>query len=175
MEKLSMEIRPLTADDAALFWSLRLRALWDSPEAFGSSYDESVDTPVEEVAGRLRNEGRSPDNFVLAGFAGGEPAGLVGLAREQGRKMQHKAMIWGVWVAPEFRGQGIGRKLVEEAISRARSIAGLEQLHLTVVTANDAARHLYRSLGFEVYGLEPHALKVEGRYLDEELMVLHLS
>ena len=41
--------------------------------------------------------------------------------------------------------------------------------------AQDAARHLYRLLGFEVYGLEPRALKMGDQFLDEELMVLRLS
>lgn len=37
--------------------------------------------------------------------------------------------------------------------------------------ANVVARRLYASLGFTEYGIEMHSLKVEGRYLDEVLMV----
>jgi RimJ/RimL family protein N-acetyltransferase len=46
---------------------------------------------------------------------------------------------------------------------------------LTVVTINRAARGLYLSLGFKSYGIENAALKLDGRYLDEELMELKLS
>ena len=45
------------------------------------------------------------------------------------------------------------------------------QIHLSVVSENAAARQLYLSAGFRVYGLDPRALKVENRYLDEDLMV----
>jgi len=79
------------------------------------------------------------------------------------------------YVAPEARGQHVGRLLMETAIARARSVPGLEQLHLTVVTTQTPARALYRSLGFVSHGSMPHALKLpDGRYLDEDLMVLWL-
>ena len=48
----------------------------------------------------------------------------------------------------------------------------MEQIQLSVVTTNESARRLYRSLGFQVYGLEPAALKLDGRDLDEEHMYL---
>jgi ribosomal protein S18 acetylase RimI-like enzyme len=169
-----MQVRQLTVEDAALFWDLRLRALKGSPEVFGSSYEESINNPPDHAEKRLSNEGASPDNFVLGAWDGAQLIGMVGLRREEQKKMQHKAMIWGVWVEPEARGRGVARALMQEAIARARTIPGLEQLYLSVVTTNDTARRLYRSLGFEVYGLEPHALKVDGCYMDEELMVLWL-
>jgi ribosomal protein S18 acetylase RimI-like enzyme len=75
-------------------------------------------------------------------------------------------------VAAEMRRRGVGRALLLEACARARQVEGLEQLHLTVATTNAAARHLYRSVGFRPYGVEPHALKLGDRYWDEELMVL---
>ena len=56
----------------------------------------------------------------------------------------------------------------------ANRLSGLEQLHLMVVTTNDAARSLYRSMGFEVYGTVLQAFKVDEQYWDEELMVLRL-
>jgi ribosomal protein S18 acetylase RimI-like enzyme len=80
-----------------------------------------------------------------------------------------------MYVAPEARGQGVGKALLQEVISRASELAGLEQINLMVVTTNIAARRLYLSLGFRVYGLEYHAMKRGDVYWDEELMVLVLS
>ena len=71
------------------------------------------------------------------------------------------------------RGRSVGRALITDLIARAPQ--GLEQLLLSVSSAQDAARQLYRSLGFEDYGLERRALKVEGRYVDEAHMVLWLK
>jgi len=60
-------------------------------------------------------------------------------------------------------------------ITQANHLSGLEQLHLMVVTTNDAARSLYRSMGFEVYGTVLQAFKEDEQYWDEELMVLRLQ
>jgi ribosomal protein S18 acetylase RimI-like enzyme len=45
-------------------------------------------------------------------------------------------------------------------------------LLLAVAVGQDSAKQLYESLGFEVYGREPRAIKLGDRYVDEELMVL---
>jgi ribosomal protein S18 acetylase RimI-like enzyme len=81
-----------------------------------------------------------------------------------------------MYIEPEFRGKGIGKSLLLSLIEKATSeCEGLEQIHLTVVSNNEPAKRLYTSLGFEVYGVEPHALKFGGHYLDEDLMILRLG
>jgi len=169
-----MNIRKLTEADTEAFWNLRLQGLRDSPEAFGSSYEESVTTPLASVVQRFQNESTAGDNFILGAFEG-SLVGVVGFYRNQRIKDQHKGTIWGMYVIPEMRGRGIGKALMSQAIAYAASVPGIIQIHLAVVTTQDAPRHLYRSLGFEVYGLEPRALKVGDQYLDEELMILRLS
>ena len=57
----------------------------------------------------------------------------------------------------------------------AKRITDIEQIHLTVVSSNKAANSLYASFGFVTYGIEKNALKVDGTYFDEELMVLFLK
>jgi len=169
-----VEIRTLTEADAASYWALRLRALRDEPASFGRAYEDERDRPLTAISERFRNEWHSPENFVLGAVVDGL-VGTVGLVRHQGRKERHKADIWGVYVVPEARGQGIGRALMLEVIARAKALPGLEQINLGVTTSNAAARALYSSLWFNTYGLERHALKVDGRYVDEEYMVLWLE
>lgn len=70
--------------------------------------------------------------------------------------------------------RGIGKALVVEAIARNRSIDGVEQVELTVVAGEGAARSLYLSVGFEVQGVLRRAMKSGGQYFDEEEMVLWL-
>ena len=61
-----------------------------------------------------------------------------------------------------------------ELIRKAKNCDGLEQLNLAVVSNNVAAKQLYNSLGFKVYGVERKALKFDGCYFDEDLMVLNI-
>lgn len=169
-----MIIRRLAEDDAGVFRELRLRALRESPEAFGSSYEETVGQPLASMAQRLRPDPDAPHDFVLGAFA---PVlvGMVGFRREQRRKTRHKGAIWGMYVAREMQGSGIGRALLERLLAKAREQPALEQITLYVVSSNLTARHLYASCGFTVYGVEPRALKLDDGYLDEDLMILQLQ
>lgn len=167
-----MIIRKLTEEDLDQLWSIRLRSLQDNPEAFGSTYEETRQRGKESYRQRLRQP--HAETFYVGAFEDERLVGIVGFFRESGTKGQHKGYIISMYVAPEQRGRGVGKALVAEAITQARTIPGLEQLLLAVVTTNTAARRLYRSLGFEVYGLEPHAMKYGDQYWDEELMILRL-
>ena len=89
-------------------------------------------------------------------------------------KERHKAQVWGVYVTESARGQGVGKALLEALTKRAKTYPDLEQLSLGVATEQRAARRLYASFGFEVWGLERRALKLPDRYIDEEYRVLWL-
>ncbi|KXK57730.1 MAG: Mycothiol acetyltransferase [Chlorobi bacterium OLB7] len=79
-----------------------------------------------------------------------------------------------MYVAPEARGNGYGRRLLEFVIQRAGTMPGLEQILLWVVPTNTAAHTLYQSLGFVTFGIERHAMKTEDGYADEAFMALFL-
>jgi len=150
---------------------LRLRALKDNPEAFASTYEEIL---IRGKAYFIHRIHPKEDAFYLGAF---EPdlAGMVYFRRDEGRKNLHKGRILGMYVQPESRGRGVGKVLLQEVITQANQLSGLEQLHLMVVTTNDAARALYLSMGFEVYGKVLQAFKEGEQYWDEELMVLRLK
>ena len=160
------QMRQLNGADAEAFQALRLEALERHPAAFAASHVEEAGHCLAEVAKRL------DQGAVFGAFIEGLLAGSAGFAQPERAKKCHKGVLWGVYVRAPVRGQGLGRGLVEQVIDYARG--RVEQLHATVTTSNQAARQLYRGLGFQTYGLEPRGLKVAGRYFDQELMVLLL-
>ena len=60
-----MLFRALTPEDAAAFQALRLRGLQECPEAFASSYEEEVDTPLSEIENRLQLK---DDSVIFGSF-----------------------------------------------------------------------------------------------------------
>lgn len=167
-------VRPLGLDEFGAWHAVRLRALRDHPDAFGASYeDEAADGSAARRA-RFEASARGEGSAIFGAFAGGEMVGIGGVVRATGRKDAHRATVWGMYVAPEARGRGAGAGLVVAAVAAARAW-GCAQVHLTVVAGNGPAERLYRRAGFEAYGIDPRALHVDGRYLDELLMVRFLD
>jgi ribosomal protein S18 acetylase RimI-like enzyme len=160
------DLRRLTPDDAALYRSIRLEGLADSPDAFSSTLEAEIDWPLDAFAARLG------DTRVVGAFSGSHLAGVAGFAVVAGPKHAHKGVLWGMYVRPAYRGAGLGRMLVEAVIEHARE--RVELLQLFVVSDNLGARRLYESLGFAEYGVEWHATKYRGRYHDDVLMALPL-
>ena len=165
-----MHIRSLGPDDAAAFQALRLRALRESPEAFGSTHEEEADTPLPTIADRLGADARDGNSFVLAAVLDDALVGLAACFRNTRLKERHRASIGGMYVAPEARGRGLGARLLDAVVARARQWPGLEQLTLTVVPESAAARRLYLRQGFQPFGRAPRAFRQGERYFDEEYL-----
>lgn len=171
MEKA--EVRLLTGNDATQYRRVRLQALSEHPEAFGSSAEDFAVRPLEEIADRLRNQSQG---FSLFGaFAGGELVGLVGFGRDSGLKVRHRGGIYQMYVTPAQRGRGLGWRLLEAAVAYARQLPGLEEINLAVTIGNGPARRLYERFGFVYSHTEPRYIKLDGRYYDIDWMTLRLE
>lgn len=163
-----LQIRMLGPDDARAFQALRLQGLEECASAFASSYEEECETPVALIAQRLAP---APDRAVFGAILEQRLIGIVGVQREHHRKLAHKAFIWGMYVAPDGRRQGVGRQLMQRALQHAQSMPGVRQVNLGVNAANFAAMALYESFGFRSFGLERRFMQIDGELHDEVHMV----
>lgn len=164
-------IRRLGAAEAADYRSIRLAALKGAPEAFGSSYEAEARRPLAHFVERVAT---CPTFGAYQGpYERNRIVGMAGYKREESARDRHKAFVWGTYVEPAVRRRGVARALMEALMREAAH--EVEQLTLSVVKDNEPAAALYRGLGFEVYGVEPRALKSAAGYADEVLMVCYLA
>jgi len=169
-----VELRVLTPVDASVFRDLRLRALEESPEAFGSSYEEDAARPLDEIADRLRPMRQPTGRVTMGAFMGERLVGIAACIQATHLKARHKADIYGMYVAPEARGRGVGRTLLARLIDEARKWQQVEWINLTVVERGTVARRLYAAAGFQEFGREIDGLR-QGGIKDTVLyLTLHL-
>lgn len=161
-----IKIRRLGILDAEDYRAIRLAALKQAPEAFGSTYEVEAARSAADFADRLAI------SVVFGAYAGEKIVGVAGFKREIGQKDAHKGFVWGMYVRPGLRRHGVGAALIEALLQYAGQV--VEQLTLTVVKGNDAAVAMYQKFGFEIYGVEPRALRSDTGYSDEVLMVRFL-
>lgn len=171
-----VHVRPLAPEDAEALYALRLAALEANPEAFLRHVDEERAGGVERQRARLEANAASDGEATLFGaFAGDRLVGMLGLIRDADRKRRHRAVVVAVYVAPEQRGRGIAGRLLDAALARARTLPGIEIVYLSAAAGNEPALTLYRSRGFEVWGVEPDFLRVDGHPHDEVHLLLRLG
>jgi GNAT superfamily N-acetyltransferase len=138
---MALVIRRLGPEEWPAYRAVRLRALRDTPEAFGSTAADAERLTPADWARRLADR----TTFVAA--AGQELVGLVsGAVHSAG-----EAELISMWVAPGWRRQGVGRRLVDAVVDWAAA-AGFERLRLWVAIGNDAAERLYAERGFNRTG-----------------------
>ncbi|MDJ0946905.1 MAG: GNAT family protein [Kiloniellales bacterium] len=164
---MDIQVRRLTEDDAEGFREIRLEALKSHPESFQSTYESAAELPLDAFAQRLRRYA------LFGGFIGDELYGFVGFFPLRNPKISHKGIMWGMFVKEDARGTGLAEAMVGAVLDHAQGT--VEQVLLSVIVENKRARRFYEKMGFEPFGLERRALKIDGRYYDEEFRVKYLG
>jgi RimJ/RimL family protein N-acetyltransferase len=165
---VSYSIRRLSAADVEAYRAIRLEALTNHPESYGSSPERFVATSTESIIDMLTRMA-----FFGAFTGAGELAGLTAYGRDDGERERHRGWLFQVYAKPVLRGTGAALALIEAAVEHART--EVIQVHLMVGAHNAPAIRLYEKAGFSIYGTDPRCLYVNGRYIDEHMMVRFLD
>lgn len=159
-------VREVTASDIDAFWQLRLQALRDHPEAFGSDYVTSRQQgPTYAERGYF--DGNT--NRLFAAFtAEGALVAQAGTYAETGKR-SHIANVISVYTHPDHRGQHLASRLVQACIDHLRSQPGITSIRIAVNARNVAAIRTYEKLGFVTWGEEPDAIRTADGSCHNEL------
>jgi len=135
---------------------LRLRALRTDPSAYGSSYEEAKKFKEDEWKRRMKS--------TLFALTADEPIGMIVCYFNEGLKTRHIASIYGFYVSPERRGEGVGTKLFDRALALIQRNRRIIKITLAVNPEQRVALRIYRKAGFVVSGRTEKELKVGRKF-----------
>jgi GNAT superfamily N-acetyltransferase len=138
-------VREMVPDEWRTLREIRLAALRDAPDAFGSTYGEQA--AFGEVDWRRRITNGGAFLAYLPEVSTAEPVGLAGGYQPAPGVVELVSM----YVRPEGRGRGVGEALVEAVIGWARAM-NATTVHLWVTETNKHAVALYERCGFSPTG-----------------------
>lgn len=141
-------IERITLGSALVFKDVRLRALQEAPTAFSSTYAKESAFPDEEWKKRAMRWSSGGSAGFLA-FDGGRGCGMVFSFAEE--LDPQRAQVVSMWVAPEVRREGVGRRLIEAVVEWARG-REMRDVKLMVTSVNHGAIAFYERLGFRMTG-----------------------
>jgi ribosomal protein S18 acetylase RimI-like enzyme len=146
-------VRRAVLGDEPILREVRLQALSDAPDAFGSTYEREVARTKSEWQRWLS---------VGAIFILYEPEGargmVAGLHDEADPAVVH---LMAMWVHPKVRGSGGAAELVAAVVAWSRSESA-KSVRLKVIQGNERARGFYERMGFRTTGREEMRLR-DGR------------
>jgi GNAT superfamily N-acetyltransferase len=160
-----LKIRNFAPQEWEIYKQLRLRALAESPEAFGSTLAKEQFRSEAEWSSRLL-EGQDSDwNYPVVAEVNQKPGGLAWGRIEQDNPAL--ANLYQMWVAPEYRGLGAGQMLLQAVIAwaRARNACCLE---LGVTVRDSPAMRLYTRAGFKPVG-DPQQLRPGSEFFEQRM------
>jgi ribosomal protein S18 acetylase RimI-like enzyme len=145
-----VEVRQLDSSEWEVYKEVRLRALQESPDSFGSTFEREAAFSDDRWSERL---GADDNNTFLVAELDKKVVGIVcGALPTQNDGC---GTLYQMWVDPEYRGNGVGKVLLVRMIQWGMH-AKLSGLALTVTTTNIDAISLYELAGFSSFGkLEP--------------------
>lgn len=138
-----MAVEALTAADWRRFRDIRLAALRDAPKAFGST--------LERELGFGEDDWRQRAATSAVAVRDDRDVGLVGWYDSPDDPDDTLHLV-AMWVDPQARGSGAGRRLVEWVLEVARTMPDKDRVALWVATGNEPAERLYTRCGFKPTG-----------------------
>jgi ribosomal protein S18 acetylase RimI-like enzyme len=151
-----VEVVRLSASRWRDFRDLRLAALKSDPSAYGSSFEEEKTLAESEWRRRIQS--------TLFALSDDRPIGMIVYVLNKRLKTKHIAEIYGFYVNADHRGEGVGTRLLEHALSLIRRNKRIVKVKLAVNPEQRVAVRMYKKAGFVVTGRVEKELKVGQRF-----------
>lgn len=144
-----ISVRPVEPNEWRIYRDVRLRALLDAPNAFGSTYEAEASRTDEMWVARIAVALASGQDRVFFARDGENVCGLTWCKLSSDQRMV--VNVFQMWVDPASRGMGAARALLRAAIDWAECV-GAHRVCLDVAATEAPAIRLYLACGFQPAG-----------------------
>lgn len=135
---------------------------------------EGLPCSVEDEEKYIESLENSTSSVMFIAKIDGKIVGDAHFSSSTRERIKHRGEI-GISVIKEYWGCGVGSRLMESLIDFAKNTAGCEIIALQVRSDNERAINLYKKYGFEKIGQFKGLLKIDGEYVDCDLMNLYMK
>lgn len=165
---MELTIRQALPEDAELLHD-HLRRLLEEPGLPIPLQPDEFTLTVDQQRQILADAPGPACAVCLVAEADGQIIGEINFKRGTRRAFSHVATL-GMSVDAAWRGQGVGSKLMTEAMAWAMHAEGVIRLELFVYASNHAAIRLYERFGFAIEGRRRQAVGQDGELMDDLIM-----
>ena len=129
---------------------------------------------IEKEQKTIETYNNSTNSILLVAEHEGTLIGNIDITGSLRSKMAHTGML-GMGILEAWRNQGLGKALIQEAVSWSRDNSPLEVIWLNVYSSNGLGLNLYKNTGFELSGTIKRFFKEEHGYIDKMQMAKQIK
>ncbi len=155
-------IRPAKLEDVTAITEIYNEAILTTVATF----DIEPKTDAEQSVWFANHSSKNP---ILVAESDGTVVGWASLSEWSDRCAYSDTAEISLYVKQEFRGKGIGRRLLEDIIEEGEKV-GLHTVIARITKGNEESIHLHESVGFEHIGIMREVGRKFGKLLDVCLM-----
>jgi RimJ/RimL family protein N-acetyltransferase len=167
---MNISVRQLTADDWREYREMRLKGLQTDPLVFGSNYEYESKFTEDEWKSRLQSD----DSATFMLFDDEKPIGITSVGVNREDATGKTALLWGTWLAPQYRGRGLSDLIYKTRIEWAKSRPSIEKIIVSHRASNLASKHANQKHGFRFTHTQ-EKVWTDGATEDEVCYELHIK
>ncbi len=143
---MNISLKQIGENDWQMFRKIRLKALLTDPQVFGSHYDRE-----KTYSGQDWKEWVGAKNQAIFFIYDGEKLiGMTGIYIPQDTVEKSKAVLWGSWLEPAYRRQGISKLMYQARLEWARSQPEIKSIQVSHRESNLASKFANQKHGFKL-------------------------
>jgi RimJ/RimL family protein N-acetyltransferase len=166
-------IREAKLDDAERLIA-HITAIADEPDSQILLWSGELKLTIEEERKWISGNLDAENSTLLVAESGTKIVGVLSCKGGEQKGTRHTTTL-GISVHKDWRNQGVGRALMEQAIAWAKSTGVIKRIQLEVTAGNASGIHLYEKVGFVKEGLRRRGMFKYGEYLDTWMMAMLLD